>query len=182
MDDLSTLIAGEEPDLILITKILPKRFVNSLSAARLALDGYQFFFNFDPDSQQTPQSLRGVGIYVSNKLSVSEVAVDGYSHHEHVWISIKLMGKDQLLVGCIYRSPSSDPVQSTSGLCNLLNEVNDFSHLLVCGDFNYPDINWTTNSCGNHCSQLFLDAVQDKYLFNMSKLLLGLCRIQHQMY
>ena len=40
MDDLSTLIAGEEPDLILITEILPKRCVNSLSAARLALDGY----------------------------------------------------------------------------------------------------------------------------------------------
>jgi len=38
-------------------------------------------------------------------------------------------------------------------------------HLLVCGYFNYPDINWTTNSCGNHCSKLFLDAVQDMYLF-----------------
>ena len=165
MDDLSTLIAGDEPDLILISEILPKRCVNSLSAARLALDGYQSFFNFDPDSQQTPQSKRGVGIYVSNKLLVSEVTFDGYSYHEHVWISIKLTGHDELLVGCIYCSPSSDPVHSTSGLCNLLSEVNKFSHLLVCGDFNYPDINWTTNSCSNHCSQLFLDAVQDKYLF-----------------
>ena len=92
MDDLSTLIAGDEPDLILISEILPKHCVSSLSAARLALDGYQSFFNFDPDSQQTPQSMRGVGIYVSNKLLVSEVTFDGYSHHEHVWISIKLMG------------------------------------------------------------------------------------------
>ena len=47
----------------------------------------------------------------------------------------------------------------------MLSEVNEFSHLLVCGDFYYPDINWKTNSCSNHCSQLFLDAVQDKYLF-----------------
>ena len=60
---------------------LRKCCVNSLSAARLALDGYQSFFNFDPDSQQTPQSLHGVGIYVSNKLLVSEVTFDGYSHH-----------------------------------------------------------------------------------------------------
>jgi len=73
------------------------------------------------------------------------------------------MGQDQLLVGCIYRSPSSDPVQSTSGLCNLFSEINEFSNLLVCGDFNYPDINWTLNPCNNHCSQLLLDAVQDKY-------------------
>ena len=182
MDDLSTLIAGEEPDLILITEILPKCCVNSLSAARLALNGYQSFFNFDPDSQQTPQSLHGVWIYISNKLLVSEVTFDGYPHHEHIWISVKLMGQDQLLVGCIYHSPSSDPIQSTSGLCNLLSEVKEFSHLLLCGDFNYPEINWTTNSCSNHCSQLFLDAVQDKYLSNMSKLLLGLCRIQHRMY
>ena len=26
-------------------------------------------------------------------------------------------------------------------------------------------IDWTVNSCSNHCSQLFLDTVQDKYLF-----------------
>jgi len=50
MDDLSLLIAGDEPDLILITEILPKRSVNSLSTARLSIHGYQAFFNFDPDS------------------------------------------------------------------------------------------------------------------------------------
>ena len=59
-------------------------------------------------------------------------------------------------------SPSSDPI---SGLCSLLGKVNEPSHLLVCGDFDYPDIDWTTNSCSNHCSQLFLDTVRDQYLF-----------------
>jgi len=58
MDDLSTLIASEEPDLILITEILPKCCVNSLSAARLALDGYQSFFNFDPDSTDLTKLVR----------------------------------------------------------------------------------------------------------------------------
>ena len=41
MDEPSTLIAGDEPDLILISKILPKRCVNSISTARLTLHGYQ---------------------------------------------------------------------------------------------------------------------------------------------
>ena len=165
MDDLSTLIAGDEPDLILISEILPKRSINSLSSARLSLYGYQAFFNFDPDSHQTPPAMRGVGIYISNKLIVSEVTFDGYPHHEHVWISIKLMGHDSLLVSCIYRSPSSDTLQSTIGLCKLLTEIDDHTHLLICGDFNYPDIDWSSNCCSNHCSQLFLDTVQDKYLF-----------------
>ena len=71
MDDLSTLIAGDEPDLILISEILPKRSINSLSSARLSLYGYQAFFNFDPDSHQTPPAMCGVGIYISNKLIVS---------------------------------------------------------------------------------------------------------------
>ena len=64
------------------------------------------------------------------------------------------MGHDQPLVGCVYCSPSSDPVQNTSSLCNLLGKINVSSHLLVCGDFNYPNIEWTTNSCSNHRLQL----------------------------
>ena len=71
MDDLSTLNAGDEPDLILITEALSKHNVNSLSTTRLSLDSYQTFFNFNPDSVQTPQTTRGVGIYVSRKLSVT---------------------------------------------------------------------------------------------------------------
>ena len=131
MDDLSTIIAGDEPDLILITAILPKRNVNSLSTARLSLDGYQTFFNFNPGTEQTPQTTHGVGIYVSRKLSVTEVVFNGYSHHEHVWISIKLMGHDMLLVGCIYRSPSFYTLQSTLGLCYLITEVTAHFHLLI---------------------------------------------------
>ena len=50
-------------------------------------------------------------------------------------------------------------------MCKLLTEIDDHTHLLICGDFNYPDIDWSSNSCSSHCSQLFLDTVQDKYLF-----------------
>ena len=78
------------------------------------------------------------------------------------FISIKLMGHDLLLVGCIYRSLSSDILRSTIGPCKLLTEVDNHTHLLICGDFNYPDIDWSSNFCSNHCSQLFLDTVQDK--------------------
>ena len=38
--DLKMVIAGNEPDLILITEILPKSLCKSLSTARLSLYGY----------------------------------------------------------------------------------------------------------------------------------------------
>ena len=38
--DLKMFVAGNEPDLILITEILPKTHCNSLSAARHSLPGF----------------------------------------------------------------------------------------------------------------------------------------------
>ena len=108
VDDLKMVIAGNEPDLILITEILPKSHCNSLSAARLSLPSYQSFFNFDPDSPQLIQHQCGVGIYVSDKFSVSEVPFSESLFYEHKWIKIKLRGNDSLLVSCIYRNPTSD--------------------------------------------------------------------------
>ena len=41
------------------------------------------------------------------------------------------------------------------------------SHLVIAGDFNYPDINWDTVESvkhSNHTSQRFIDAVRDSFL------------------
>jgi hypothetical protein len=43
---------------------------------------------------------------------------------ESVWISVKLVGGDELLVGCIYRSNSGTD-ENNECLLKLLNEVND---------------------------------------------------------
>jgi len=76
-DDLEMAIAGNEPDIILITEILPKARWNTLSTARLSLNGYSSIFNFDPDSTHS-SSVRGMGIYVSEKLSFCEVQFDHF--------------------------------------------------------------------------------------------------------
>ena len=46
--DLEMAIAGTNPDIILISKILPKAYCNTIPAARLSLTGYCSFYNFDP--------------------------------------------------------------------------------------------------------------------------------------
>ena len=41
-------IAGNDPDIILISEILPKAHCNTITVARLSLTGYRSFYNFDP--------------------------------------------------------------------------------------------------------------------------------------
>ena len=48
-DELQMFIAGNEPDIILISEILPKSHCNTISSSRLLLNGYNMLFNFDPD-------------------------------------------------------------------------------------------------------------------------------------
>ena len=67
-------IAANEPDLILISEILPKAHNAFISKPQLALPGFSVFFNFDPDDQSSYSSgIRGVAIYVAGKFAVSEV-------------------------------------------------------------------------------------------------------------
>jgi len=47
-DDLELAITGNDPDIILITEILPKAHCNTLTAVCLSLSGYSSIFNFDP--------------------------------------------------------------------------------------------------------------------------------------
>ena len=165
-DDLVALIAGNEPDLILITEITPKAHCTTISKCLLEIPGFSTFFNFDPDSSSSMDNIRGVGIYVSNFLQASEAHFYDPTFIEHVWVTIQLRGSDALTVGCIYRSPSHSIEQTTSDLCDLLSAIPRSSHCLVCGDFNYGNINWES-----HCqllpvnthTQLFLDTLSDLF-------------------
>ena len=143
-DCLSAMIAGDEPDLILLTEVIPKAQVTPISPAQLSLPGYAMYSNFDLSHRGLGASgSRGICIYVAERLKVSEVTFSS-PFHEQLWMSIKLVNSDRLLIGCIYRSPSGDGRASVTNLQNLLYEVCSAkpSHLLVVGDFNVPQIDW----------------------------------------
>jgi len=46
------LIAGNEPDLILIAEVIPKARLVYMSPSRLYIPSYTCYSNFDPDSNQ----------------------------------------------------------------------------------------------------------------------------------
>ena len=178
-DDLAMHIAGKEPDLILVTEVIPKAQTIPISTALLALPGYTLYTNFDLAKSNLGQSgSRGVCIYVKEGLPAVEVnlaesiptaAQRQFSVLEQQWISVDLQNSDRLLVGCIYLSPSGDRFQGLSELDQALNAVQrqSPSHLLVAGDFNVPQIDWLncfSDESPNHHSHTLIRCIQDHFL------------------
>jgi len=65
---------------------------------------------------------------------------------DHVWTKIKSNGSDLLLIGGVYHSPSCNLSDSVDSLCNLLSNLKNCTHLLICGDFNFGEISWSEMS------------------------------------
>ena len=86
---------------------------------------------------------------------------------DQVWTRIQLCGSDLLLVGCIYRSPTSHLSSSVSSLCDLFTGLNNYTHLLSCVDFNFKEVTWSklSGSTTNFHVEPFLDSMDDLYLF-----------------
>ena len=170
-DDLSMAIAGREPDVIMVTEVIPKAQTLPIDPAVLAIPGYSMFTSFEPSISNLGKSgTRGICIYTRDCIRVAQVRFAHPILTEHIWLQISLKGSDKLLLGCVYRSPSCDSHQSVDELVRLLHEVNmtSPSHLLVTGDFNLPQINWATSFCSapeSHHAHKFLAAVHDCLLF-----------------
>ena len=110
---------------------------------------------------------RGLIMLTDKRLKAQEVSF-GDEFEENLFVEITLNNKDKLLVGVMYRSDSGLPENN----CELLNRLNlissqNYSHLLVMGDFNLPKINWDMPHFGNHSEfeQNILDCLQENYLF-----------------
>jgi len=102
-DEINCLIQNKDPDIMIFNEILPKKHRKK---KKLCMDS----FNFDGYEKYLPSTLdgRGVVIYYKLNLSVSNVEVlSGFNFNESVWIRVKLKDADSLLIGNIYRSPSS---------------------------------------------------------------------------
>ena len=102
------MIADDQPDIIIITEVIPKNQINPITQALVAINEYKPCFNFDPnDSNLGAAGIRGVAIYSRETLNAIEVdiAIEGF--RDHAWIEIPAE-KDPLLVGCVYRSPSDE--------------------------------------------------------------------------
>ena len=170
-EDLLCAISDDQPDVIFITECIPKAQLLPISLALLDLPGYNLMINFDANEPHLgSKGIRGICVYLKDGFHGSEVSLLNMPLIEQMWIKITLMGTDQLIAGCIYRSPSSDPDQSIEQLSHIFHAVTTagYSHVLVCGDFNMPQIGWANNFCAlppTHFAHMFLNIVHDCLLF-----------------
>ena len=169
-EDLCMQIAGAEPDVIMITEVIPKAQLLPLSPALLSVDGYNVFTNFDPTQPDLGRSgCRGICIYVKNSLLCREVVFSTVSTFEHLWINVRLRHSDSLLIGCVYLSPSGNRHLSMLGLEEELKLAcqSKPSHLLVGGDFNVPQVDWENLFSAEpegHYSHALIRCLQDCFL------------------
>ncbi len=82
-----------------------------------------------------------------------------------MWCEITLANHDMMFVGNCYRSPNSIRANNEKLLLTLkkIEETRRFTHILVKGDYNYPDIDCassTTTCDGDSEAAKFLDRTQ----------------------
>ena len=155
------------PHIIIITEVLPKCPNITVSSSQLAISGYSMFLNFDPDAVSSYASgICGVAIYVSEGLNVFEIDFPNCNIPDCVCVYLRLRHSDSLFIGCIYWNPSSSLQPSTNLLCDLC-QGSTFSHLLLCGDFNYLSVDYSSGSALSSSSspiQTFIDILNDLFL------------------
>lgn len=145
-----------EPDIIGVTEVNPKSTSWQLEQQDLNLPGYGLYCNLKG---------RGVALYIRDSISVSDVNQPDYESAS--WCMVNLKNNDVLLVGVVYRSPSSTDGQN-SQLIQMLTEMvqRKPSHLLIMGDFNLPGIDWEQQATGgSQLEQMFLEGFRDWFLW-----------------
>ena len=170
VEDLKTLISGNEPDIMLLTEIIPKAQRNEIHEAQLNVPGYEKFVNFKFSDQHLGASgKRGVAIYAKEELDTEEIKLNT-DYADHLWVEVTLRNKDILLCGCVYRSPSKDKDaenRTTQEICEIISKaaLRNNTRLLICGDFNYPDVDWECDYSTNENAKIFLQKLQELHLY-----------------
>ena len=81
---------------------------------------------------------------------------------------MKLRNNDRLLCGFEYRSPSQQTTkETTTKVCEIIQEAysKNKDRLIICGDFNYSDIDLENEFVTNESIKPFIESVQDCHLF-----------------
>ena len=158
-NELEAIVQEENPSIIAITEIKAKR-QKQINLVEYNIPGYTMFIS---------KNLHlGAMLYVKDSLNPSEcLELNDNKFQEAVWCSFQTDLNQKVLIGCVYKSPSSTQ-DNIENLLTLLkdNEISKFNKICIVGDFNYPNADWNggTNS---ERDQKFIDCTRDIFLHQM---------------
>ena len=153
-----------KPAVIGIVEVKPKNPRYELQECEMAIDRYDIF--------TLEEEGRGVCLYAKQDLRPTLVTVDN-SFKESVFIKCQLDREENAIFGLLYRSPNSTD-ENNKQLNTTLQTAAEIptNHLIIMGDFNYPDIDWENerSTVGDErAASIFYKATKDAFF------------IQHQM-
>ena len=137
MAELEDVIKKDDVQIITITE----SWGQTWKEASLEIEGFNMYKKHRADGR------RGGGclIYVSKELkSYACKQMENVPGDDSVWCWVKIADGARILVGCIYRSPTS-PADNNELIMNQIvkaSEVADQNRILLMGDFNVKEINW----------------------------------------
>ena len=115
-------------------------------------------------------------------LKVQEIKCSAYETLKDTeWVKLQLE-KGELLIGCIYRSPSNKEDMNDQLYKLIKSAIQGRTRILLTGDLNHPQIGWENESSlqNNHKATIFLQtAVRDNFI-NMLKVPLITEQSRHQ--
>ncbi|XP_071123444.1 uncharacterized protein [Mytilus edulis] len=168
MSELIVRTRDNKPNIIGITEVKPKANRYKPSTAEYSIPEVGNYKMSEKNIKSDEG--RGLLMYVDSNLEATGITMKT-EFQENLSIKVKLNQNDKLLVGLIYRTPSNSSKEYNDKLVDLMSEATDmgYSHILIMGDFDYPEINWITwNTKGdrpNSTENKFLEALQDNFLY-----------------
>ena len=134
LPELQHYLASEKPDILAVvesncTDSIPNTLFNVPSYKICRLD------NLD-------ERRGGILAFVKNDLEVKPCQELTCSFKESSWSWIYMSKTSRLLLGILYRKPSSCRTNDEKMIRLLEKAAMLTNNLLVCGDFNLPDISW----------------------------------------
>ena len=155
------------PKIIGISEILPKNRRFEVDLVELQIEGYELFTNIG-----AAEDIRGTGLYIHNSLRPSAHDIgQGSPFSESVWASIQL-NDENIIIGCLYRSPSSN-VENNTHLCRIFSSLQNLpisNKIIIMGDFNFPKVDWKSCTCNLGIDSpefAFLESTRDSFLMQM---------------
>ena len=158
--ELATLIQMHKPAVIGVVEVKPKNSRYELQECEMAIDGYDIFHTLEEEG-------RGVCPYAKQDLRPTLVILDN-SFKESVFIKCQLEREENAIFGLLYRSPNSTD-EDNKQLNTTLQTAAEIptNHLIIMGDFNYPDIDWENerSTAGDErAACIFYKATKDAFL------------------
>ena len=159
---LKAFMAYYKPDILAVTESWGRQ---ELFDSLISLPGFSLFRR-----DRLERLGGGVFVLARNDLMPIEYSSgndDGILFEESVWCTVKVSPTTSLLIGCIYRSPSSSSLNDET-MCSMISDAcSSFDGVkMILGDFNCPGVNWDLRS-SQPISQFLLDCCNDNFLHQM---------------